>query len=153
MWSNFWMLRVNERLTRWKEFRQTLDKLPVDQAVTEVNNMWSTAPFVTYYLSPDQPETWPDPWELLAENYYCEIAKALGILYTIYFTGHKHIDLALEIYYDFNEKTRVNVVNVDQGKYILNYYPYEIVNTEQIDLSKLDLLYRYSSKDLQLEKY
>lgn len=153
MWANFWMLKVNDRLTRWKEFRQSIDKLPIDRAVSEVNNMWSTAPFVTYYLSPDSPDTWPDPWELLAENYYCDIAKALGIIYTIYFTSHKNTDMAVEIYYDFQKKIRSNVANVSNGKYILNYYPFEIVNTQQIEEQKLDLLYKYSSKDLQLEKY
>lgn len=147
------MLRVNERLTRWKDFRQTISRLPLEKAVEEVNQMWSTAPVVTYYLSPDCPETWPNPWELLAENYYCDVAKALGIVYTIYFSSHKTADLSLEIYYDFQKKIRSNVANVAKGKYILNYYPYEIVNTKQIEEQKLDLLYTYSSKDLQLEKF
>lgn len=153
MWANFWMLRVNDRLTRWKEFRQSIDKLSLEQAVGEVNSMWSTAPFVTYYLPPDRPAEWPDPWELLAENYYCDIAKALGAMYTIYFTGHKNTDMSVEIYYDYNTKVRSNVLNVADGKYILNYYPFEIVNTKQIEEQKLELLYRYSSKDLHLEKY
>lgn len=115
--------------------------------------MWSTAPFVTYYLAPDRPEEWPDPWTLLAENYYCDIAKALGILYTIYFTSHKTVDMEIRIYYDFKNKERYNVVWLDNGKYILNYWPYEIVNTQLIEEKQLQMLYRYSSKDLQLEKY
>jgi hypothetical protein len=42
---------------------------------------------------------------------------------------------------------------LDQGKYILNYWPYEIVNTKQIEEKQMHLLYRYSSTDLQLNKY
>jgi len=42
---------------------------------------------------------------------------------------------------------------MDQGKYILNYWPYEIVNTEQVEENQLQLLYRYTTTDLQLEKY
>ena len=61
--------------------------------------------------------------------------------------------MALEIYYDFQKKNRSNVANVANGKYILNYYPYEIVNTQHIKEQNLDLLYTYSSKDLHLEKY
>ena len=153
MWANFWNLRVNDRLAEWKDFRNELSHLPLDQAIPKLNEMWSTAPYVTYYLDPSEPHTWPDPWQLLAENYYCNVAKALGILYTIYFTSHRTNDLELRVYYDYKDKERYTVVYMDQGKYILNYWPYEIVNTELIEEKQLQLLYQYSSKDLQLEKY
>jgi hypothetical protein len=153
MWSNFWNLRVSDRLTQWKDFRHKLSDLPLSKAIAEVNAMLSTAPFVTYYLAPDRPEEWPDPWALLAENYYCDVAKALGIMYTIYFTSHKSEHMELGIYYDYQAKIRSNVVSVDHGKYILNYWPYEIVNTQLIEEKQLQLLYSYTTKDLQLDKY
>jgi hypothetical protein len=153
MWSNFWMLRVSDRLNQWKDLRHKIGDLPLASAVAEVNAMWSTAPFVTFYLPHDNTETWPDPWELLAENYYCDVAKALGIMYTIYFSSHKTTNLELHIYYDYQTKTRSNVVWIDNGKYILNYWPHEIVNTELIEEKQLQLLYSYTTKDLQLEKY
>lgn len=153
MYTNFWNLRVNDRLTYWKDFRHKLSDLAYEKAVVELNNLWSTAPFVTFYLSPDSTADWPDPWTLIAENYYCDVAKALGIIYTIYFTGHKCNNIELRVYYDYDTKTRYNVAWLNQGKYILNFYPYEIVNTKQIEETKLQLLYRYTAKDLQLEKY
>ena len=148
-----WNLRTNDRLSEWKDFRHKISDLPLAQALTEINQLWSTAPYVTYYLDPSEPNSWPDPWTLLAENYYCDVAKALGILYTIYFSSHKQIDMQLRLYYDYKDKDRYNVVWLDNGKYILNYWPYEIVNTEQVEEKQLQLLYQYSSKDLQLEKY
>jgi hypothetical protein len=153
MWPNFWSLRVNDRLAEWKNFRHKLSDLPLDQAVQELNTMWNTAPYVTYYLDPSDSNTWPDPWTLLAENYYCNVAKSLGILYTIYFTSHRNIDLEMRVYYDYTDKERYTVAYLDKGKYILNYWPYEIVNTKQIEEKQLQLLYQYSSTDLQLEKY
>ena len=153
MYNNFWNLRVNDRLTQWKEFRHKLTDLPLDQAVVEVNELWSTAPFVTYYLDPSDSKSWPDPWTLLAENYYCDVAKSLGIIYTIYFTSHKHVPLEFRTYYDYKEKVRYNLAWIDQGKYILNYYPYEIVNTELVEEKKLQLIYQYSSTELALDKY
>jgi hypothetical protein len=153
MWTNFWNLRVNDRLTQWKDFRCELDRLPLESAVIELNDMWSTAPLVTYHLTPDDPKNWPDPWTLLAENYWCDVAKALGIIYTIYFTGHKSLDTELRIYYDYESKERYSVAWLFQGKYILNFYPYTIVNTNEVEEMQLQLLYRYSSTDLQLEKY
>ena len=148
-----WNLRTNDRLSEWKDFRHKISDLPLAQALAETNQLWSTAPYVTYYLDPSEPNTWPDPWTLLAENYYCDVAKALGILYTIYFSSHKQVDMQLRLYYDYKDKDRYNVVWLEDGKYILNYWPYEIVNTEQVEEKQLQLLYQYSSKDLQLEKY
>ena len=153
MGSNFWNLRINERLFEWKDFRHNIDSLPLERALVEVNNLWSSAPFVTYYLNSDAPETWPDPWTLLAENYYCDLAKALGILYTIYFTSHKSNNMSLCVYYNYKDKVRSNLVSIDHGKYILNYWPCEIVNTKQIENEQMKLLYSYTAKDLHLEKY
>lgn len=153
MWQNFWNLRVNDRLAEWKDFRHELDRLPIETAVVELNNMWSTAPFVNYNLDPSDPNTWPDPWTLLAENYWCDVAKALGIIYTIYFTHHRNTPMELRVYYDYKDKQRYTVAWLAEGKYILNYWPYEIVNTKQVEEKQLHLLYQYSSTDLALEKY
>ena len=153
MWANFWNLRINDRLTQWKDFRRYISDLSLDKAILEVNNLWSTAPFINYHLAPDDPKTWPDPWVLLAENYWCNVAKALGIVYTIYFTSHKIIPIEIKVFYDYTDKIRYALVWLDNGKYILNYYPYEIVNTESIEKKQLYLLYQYKITDLQLEKY
>ena len=153
MYNNFWNLRVSDRLEQWKDFRHELSDLPLGPAVGKLNQLWSTAPYVGFYLEPSDPKDWPDPWTLLAENYYCDVAKALGILYTIYFTSHKLSPMEIRVLYDFKEKTRYNTVWIDNGKYILNYWPYEIVNTKQIEEKQLHMLYTYSSTDLQLEKY
>jgi len=153
MWANFWNLRINDRLSQWKDFRHKISDLPLDQAVIEVNYMWSTAPFVTYYLDPSDTSQWPDPWSLIAENYYCDVAKSLGIMYTLYFSSHKSISAEIQVYYDYKEKVRYHLVSIDNGKYILNYYPYEIVNTKQVEDNQLQLLYQYSSTDLALDKY
>ena len=153
MYSNFWNLRVSDRLAEWKDIRHKISDMPLPRALEEVNLMWSTAPFVTYYLDPSDPNNWPDPWTLLAENYWCEVAKSLGIIYTIYFSSHKNVPIEYNIYYDHNDKTRYNLVQIDNGKYILNCYPFEIVNTEHIETKNLHLLYSYSKDDLQLDRY
>ena len=153
MLENFWDLRLSDRLAEWKDFRRKISGLSLAQAIPEVNRLWSTAPIVTYNLAPDEPNTWPDPWALLAENYWCDVAKSLGIVYTIYFSSHRTVPMEIRVYYDYKDKTRHNLAWIDDGKYILNYYPYEIVNTELVEKKQLQLLYQYSSTDLQLEKY
>lgn len=153
MWSNFWQLKISDRLVQWKEVRQSLSGKSYKEAINECNKLWSTAPFVNYYLSPDQPSSWPDPWTLLAENYYCDVAKALGIIYTMYFTRHKNMPVEFRVYYNLEDKSRYNLAWFDDGKYILNYWPHEIVNTELLQDKPLQLLYQYSSQDLNLERY
>lgn len=153
MWSNFWNLRINDRLNQWKDVRSDISRLPIDQAIDQVNQLWSTAPYVTYYLDSSDPQSWPDPWTLLAENYWCDVAKTLGIVYTLYFSSHKNIPIEIRTYYDYNDKSRYTVAWLDNGKYILNYWPYKIVNTKQIEEKQLKLLYQYSNTDLSLDKY
>jgi hypothetical protein len=154
MLENFWDLRASDRLAEWKDFRRKIGNLPLAEAISEVNQLWSTAPYVTYaYLAPDEPNTWPAPWPLFAENRWCDVAKALGIVYTIYFSNHRTVPMEIRVYYDYKDKARYTVAWIDDGKYILNYYLHEIVNTELIEEKQLQLLYQYSSTDLQLEKY
>jgi hypothetical protein len=61
--------------------------------------------------------------------------------------------MEIRVYYDYKEKIRYNVAWLDGGKYILNYWPYEIVNTKLVEEKELQLIYQYSSTELQLEKY
>ena len=153
MWTNFWNLRINDRLAEWKDFRHKLSDLPLESALVELNKMWSTAPFVNYNLDPSEPKSWPDPWTLLAENYWCDVAKTLGIVYTLYFTNHKSTPAEIRVYYDYQDKIKYTVAWIDHGKYILNYYPYEIVNIKYVEEKQLQLLYQYSNTDLALDKY
>jgi len=153
MWVNFWNLRVNERLCLWKDFRKKLDTLDLKPALNELNSSWGAVPFVGYYLDPADPDSWPEPWTLIAENYWCDLAKALGILYTLYFTEHRNSDIDLRIFYSNKNKVRHHLVFVNQGEHILNYYPWEIVNIESVQEDQLQLLYQYSPRDLNLSKY
>ena len=93
-----WNLKPDERLHEWKEFREKIGNLTVDEAIRETIHLWSYAPFVNHYLDGLAIEEWPDPWTLLHENYYCDLAKTLGMLYTLYLSTHYGKDIAqLEI--------------------------------------------------------
>jgi hypothetical protein len=153
MGPNFWNVRTDERLAQWADFRDALSNLPLEDAIKELNLTWSTAPMSNYNLDPANSTDWPNPWDLLAENYWCDVAKALGIMYTLYLTGHKGVEIELRSYFNLEEKIRYNVVWVDNGKYILNYYPFEIVNTAYIEEKELNLLNQYTVTDLGLDKY
>jgi hypothetical protein len=148
-----WKLDTSERIGSWRAFRKTLDDLPFEQAVNSVVIFWQGCPFVPYYLDPDVPTEWPTPWELISENHYCDLAKALGMLYTLYFTTHrKDLDVEIRVYYDPKTKFTYNLAFLNQGKYVLNFRDDSVVNIESIN-KNLKLQYHYSSADLKLEEY
>lgn len=137
-------LQANERLSRWREFRKSLDNLPLEDALVEVNDFWASCPFSPYYLDPTKPDEWPDPWTMITENYYCDIAKALGMLYTIKYTTHDP-DVELRMYFDQETKYGYNLVWIEQGKYVINLVTDEIVNKEQVE-NTLKLRATFSSQ-------
>lgn len=144
-----WNLRSDQRLNEWKRFRTSLNDLDLSSAVSATAHLWSYAPFVGHYLDPAKPEDWPDPWQLLDENYYCDLAKALGMLYTISLSKHgENTDLELQIVTDKNNNYS-HLVYIDQGKYVINYWHDEVVNNTQVD-NELQLRYSYTAAELKV---
>jgi hypothetical protein len=77
-------LYSNERLADWKRFRDHLESS--EHPFQDVADLWSKAPFVNKYLNPDNPSSWPDPWKLILDGTFDDLAISLGMLYTIKLT-------------------------------------------------------------------
>lgn len=120
-----------DRLRQWHDFRKSLNQKTLQEAIVAVQHLWSYAPFVKYYLTTDQIDNWPTPWELIYENVYCDLAKALGIVYTLYLTDHQP-KIEIRVYKDNSNKEHYNLVFIENGKYVLNYLHDEVVNKKQI---------------------
>jgi hypothetical protein len=144
-------LSADERLTHWRDFRKQLDEQSMSQALLTVVEFWRSCPFSPYYLDPDNPKQWPDPWTLVEENWYCDLAKAIGMLYTIKFTKHDP-DVSIRVYQDPVTGYSYNLVWIDQGKYILNLVQDEIVNKEYIE-TEWKLKFEYKDAELKLDNY
>ena len=127
-------LSAEDRLRSWRDFRSSLEMQTLEQALHSTAELWARAPFSPYYLDINDSDNWPDPWQLINENYYCDIAKCLGIIYTIALTTHRN-DLTVEFRNYSDPKTRhsYNLSWFNQGKYILNLIDGEVVNKEQFD--------------------
>jgi len=144
-------LPTEERLAEWRRFRSDLDSKPLEKALELTAILWSRAPFSPYYLDLKDHENWPDPWTLISDNYYCDIAKCLAIIYTIALTDH-HRDLSIEmrIYQDHSTRHQYNLAWIDQGKYILNMTDGEILNSKQFNETH-KLIRIFPQEDLKLE--
>ena len=107
----------------WYQLRCNLSDNTSD-ALEQINSWWQRTPWVPYYLHWDDQQHWPDPWQLLADNIYCDVARALGIMYTLAIISRRDFQNAQMI-----ECALGNLVLVESEKYILNYHDRLIVNT------------------------
>tara|TARA_R110000823_G_scaffold75450_5_gene172623 strand:+ start:1453 stop:1878 length:426 start_codon:yes stop_codon:yes gene_type:complete len=94
-----WTLPVNDRLSYWREFRTKNSNKSKHDFLETTSIFWQTAPISTQFLAVDLPHTWPSPWQLIADNYYDNIAIALGIYYTVTLsTVFDSDDVSLDVY-------------------------------------------------------
>jgi hypothetical protein len=121
-------LHDTERLLAWKSFRNQLESDPTPfQSVVE---LWAKAPLVNLYLDPNTPEYWPDPWHLIIDDRFDDLAIVLGMLYTIKLTD-RFSNLGLEIYKSVEEKNPIFFLRA--GENILNLEYNHVVNASSLD--------------------
>ena len=147
-----WKLSAPDRLEQWKRFRKEIDKLEFEPALDRVAQFWGSAPFQPFYLESQQPETWPDPWTLIVENCYCDLAKALGILYTLHLSDHKTHDYSLVVMRQQGTRYQYNLVWIDNGKYVLNLETAEVVNKKSIPDNLVKII-EYTKHELNLDRF
>ena len=120
-----WHTDFADRLEAWAILREKAQSLPLDEALQTINDWWFDAPWKSYYLHWDDQPTWPNPWQLLNDNIFCELARGLGILYTITLLEHKDLKSAKLVLTEDEH----NLVLVNKEKYTLNWDHKVIVNT------------------------
>lgn len=136
---NIFQSTYEARLQDWFQLRKSVINLPIEQKCITIDEWWQHAPLVTHHLHPHDMDNWPDPWELLSENTYCEVARALGMCYTLLLLDISDVEMVLATN---NIGEDVVLVLVDNAKYILNYWPNTVVNNNLQDfkvVSKIDL--------------
>jgi hypothetical protein len=122
-----WPANFALRLESWNDLRDRCQTLPPEQALESINTWWFDVPWRPYYLHWDDQPNWPDPWQLLSDNHYCDLARALGILYTITLLDRADLGDATLVL----TTTGDNLVLVSKSKYILNWDRDTVVNTNQ----------------------
>lgn len=122
---NIFQSDYETRLQSWYNLKQQVKELDLKEKCIEIDKWWQKVPLINRHLHTMDTETWPSPWELLVENTYCEVARALGMCYTLYMTNVFDIELVEASDQMGND---VILVLVDSAKYILNYWPNTVVN-------------------------
>ena len=119
-----WHTQFERRLAAWNDLRQQSHSQDLATLLQNINSWWHQTPWCPYHLHWDDRETWPDPWQLLSDNVYCDLARALGIMYTIVLTDRTDLSNSSII-----QTESANLVQVNQGKYILNWGRDIVLNT------------------------
>ena len=135
-----WKTTYQERLADWFNLRQAAEELPQEKQLALINDWWFRAPIVNHLIYWEDQSTWPSPWDLLVNNGYCDLARALGIVYTL-----QMLDNQLYTTLEIIRTSQDNLVQVDSGKYILNWAPGELLN---INSTPITVLQSINSKDL-----
>ncbi len=97
-------------------------------ALTNINNWWQLLPIDNPYLHWTDNENWPDPWDILADGIFCNLTKGLGIAYTLFLIERPDIESINIVITDEGD----NLVSVNDGDYVLNYCPGEILHKQNM---------------------
>jgi len=136
-----WPSTFEERLVEWNHLRSRAKSEILSDRLLMINDWWWRAPMVRSTLSWQQRDQWPDAWDLLNASGWCDLARALGMLYTVMIIDQDDVhDVHLV------ESCQGNLVLVNQGLYILNWSPRQLLN---IQSSQLEIKRSVSSKEFQ----
>jgi len=119
-----WPQNFSDRLESWNQLRNRCQNISFESALEQINSWWFDTPWRPYYLHWDDQATWPDPWQLLSDNIFCDVARGLGILYTISLLDLKDAGSAQLVLTESGH----NLVLVNGTKYILNWEKHSVVN-------------------------
>jgi hypothetical protein len=133
---NPFVLAPNELLLAWREFRQSLNKLPEAEILPKIAQWFSLAPLGRWGLDPYDTKAWPTPWELIHQGDFCKSSLAYLMEQTLVLSGTIFSDanrLKLILIHDMKpgEEDIYHVLLVDD-KYLLNYSYGEVVDFDKV---------------------
>lgn len=122
---NWFTGKADTKILEWRSYRRSIanDHLQI------VARDWAKCPIIPNYLEYDDARHWPDPWTLITEGNYCDLGRALGMFYTLYYTSYPFRDtMTIEVYKDRENHEYLNLVKCENGLYTLNYSLGQVVN-------------------------
>ena len=130
------------RLAAWHQFRTLVER--DESPFTKVINYWNAVPLSSRNVDPYDQSTWPDPWEMIEENSFCEFTKLLAVAYTLQLTKRfANSDLVFKIgvdnrlsrlYYMLLVDDQIIGLDDDKSMYVMEQEP------ENMHLQKIHTL-------------
>ena len=137
---NPFQLSYIDRLREWRDLRNSIKSQTLEQQCIAIDHWWQQAPVVNHHYHWHDTNQWTDPWEMLSENIYCPLTRAVGMCYTMLMNDINDIEL---IHAQDQCAEDHYLVIVNNAKYVLNYWPDTVISN---DLSNFKI---NSSKSLE----
>ena len=135
--NDFWFsIGRKERIFQWREFRKSLLELDLPQALQKTVEWWSPAPISANVFDAYDPDTWPNPWDLIWQGDFNEDSIALGMAYTLHLEGIADCELLMIQRHEDNVARLVVLVD---NQHVLNYSYWTVVPASV--LKKCDILH------------
>ena len=112
-----------QRLELWRNLRTKIET--ANSPFDIVFDFWNSVPTDSISADPYDKNSWPDPWEMIKENTYCEFGKILAIMYTLQLTER------------FSQATFEIHITLDKDKSRFVYYQLTI---QQLEFIIMDML-------------
>jgi hypothetical protein len=127
-------LNYEKRLGSWSELRESIETS--NNPYQDVIDFYKQAPQVSIHTDPWDNKTWPDPWELLLENQYCEFCTVLGMCYSLQLT-ERFSEANFEIHIGIDEEK-------SKSHYLLSVNKQTIIgwDNKHVDIEKLPKSYQ-----------
>jgi len=106
------------RLRAWHHFRHALETS--EDSIQLAIDSYLQAPCVSIHTDPWTPDTWPNPWELIQENQYCEFCRLLGICYSLQLTD-KFSQAKFEIHIGIDNENSSTFYLLYVNNFIIGY--------------------------------
>ena len=119
----------DHRLQAWSNFRQSLEtsKDPIQDTI----NLYNTAPTVSIHTDPYDKNTWPNPWELIQENQYCNFSRVLGMCYSLQLT-ERFSDGSFEIHIIIDSKNSATLYLLQVDDIVIGHHDGEQTNVKDL---------------------
>lgn len=134
-WNNS---SAEERLEKWREFRESLEDLSEEDLLNNVAEFFAAVPIGARCIDFYTPESWPNPWELLYHKLFCTNSISLLIYHTLCVSLDKD---RVEILLVETKEDRFLLPVVDK-KHIFNYELGKVNNIK--DHAKIKIIDNFS---------
>jgi len=113
-WNNS---SAEERIEKWREFRESLTGLEREELLNNVAQFFATVPLGARCIDYYTPESWPTPWEILYHKLYCASSISLLIYHTLCIAlGSDRVQIVLA-----DTGTDCLLLPIVDKKYIFNF--------------------------------
>jgi hypothetical protein len=118
-----------DRVATWQKFRKDLEAS--EDPIQDTISAYASLPLVSIHTDPWTRESWPNPWELIDENTYCDYCIILGICYTLQLTERfKDSKFEIHIAIDRSESKDYYLLFIDD--IVIGYDEYDYIHKSKI---------------------